>query len=125
MSCNQLSVTSDKIVPVIGEKYITLLTGEKGGVSLLGSVDKTTMLLGEKNIANFEVTTDKITNLNGQKYTDEMLGEKNINSILGSLDKSANLNGDGACVGWWYILVDTTLVTVDNTYITVDRTPTI
>lgn len=123
---NELSASSDKIISVIGEKFITSLTGEKYGVELLGLSDKTISLTGEKNITTFNVTSDKSKELEALKYIADLEGLKYLSeALLGLLDKSKNLQADGAGVGWWYILVDTTLITADNTYVTVDRTPNI
>ena len=119
--CNGITVTSDKIISISGEKLISTLTGTKNINELDVSSDKILILTGTKNINELGITTDKLVNLIGTKYLSDLTGTKNVDIISGSSDKTANLSADGACVGFWYILVDTTLFTADNTHVTVDR----
>lgn len=120
MVCNQYDVSTDKIILAVGEKTIVNLIGLKNGDDLLGTTDKNITLFGDV-IVNLLGTTDKIVDLIGTKYIDDLTGTKYIDNLSGLLDKNVYLIADGACSGWWYILVDTTLFTVDNTIVTVDR----
>jgi hypothetical protein len=122
MSCSPNVVTADKLVFVGGDKLTTLL-GKKGGTSLTGTIDKSISLNGEKGGANFIVTSDKTVYLSGEKIVYLSGSTDKTTSLIGSKDATFSLQADGACVGWWYILVDSTLYTVDNTFVTVDRTP--
>lgn len=121
---NEFSVSSDKIVTVVGEKLTTSLNGEKNISEFVVTSDKIVSLNGEKYITNFIVNSNKSITLNGEKNIGDLTGFKFLeNNLIGSLDKTSNLRGDGCGIGWWYIMVDSTLFTSDDMYVTVDRTP--
>lgn len=119
--CNELDVTSDKIVLETGTKNISLLGGLKYITDLLGTVDKTSTLTGQKNIST--LAGDKYTSLLGEKYIDDLTGTKTQSSLFGSLTKTSTLSGEGTCSGFWYITVDSTYYTADDYDITIDRNP--
>ena len=124
MACNNIDVTADKIVFVSGDKTTALL-GEKGGNSstLTGTADKSVLFFAEKGGSNILGSSDKTIYLTGEKIVYLTGSTDKIMTLIGSKSKIEYLQADGACVGWWYILVDSTLFTVDNMMITVDRSP--
>lgn len=123
--CNGISVPSDKLVAAVGQKTATSLIGEKYIASKDVTANKNVALLGDSFVTNFYVTTNKSNDLLGLKYINGLSGLKYISNLIGSSEKSISLNADGACPGWWYILISDTRTTIDNTYITIDRTPNI
>lgn len=110
---------SDKIIPLIGDKYLTTsLQGSKGDISISGLVDKRKVLLGEKNTLLVGNANKNITLLGSVGVS--LQGSKKISTLLGESATKINLIGVFP-YSYFKIRIDTTYITIDFTDTRIDR----